>query len=529
VVAASPAPRSVRLAYLAVALWGATSVVRVLRHVGYMESLRTLGYGGFLSRGVLCTLLTLDALLCIMSWIATTCWMRQAFDEAGAADAGPSDSEFLVPLVRLFRVKRLAADLGVRCDPLLVRAEVVVAPPGGYREPTVVGPGTVRLSEPPVNLWVVPGICATAELFGLTIEACLPTSTGLSRLMAMICAMASALGALSAFGAVITIARLQRRLSERAHRQAIEVARCVLQRPRAFAALYAVALFPLIVTAVGEISRIHFHRAGRELPVRELVSRPDAEALLGRFLDPSSRDTAVTLLRPALVLQSVVPCRRSASVDVRGSHIGAVPMTPFDFEWPRSMGQPLSFVAQIWLSDIPASFRGDLPPSGVLSFFMRLGRPFRGDAGDSRVLLHAQDVARWATSPPERIPHLGAAYIVAESYYQLPELDSARIALAFTDISSPTLRHNLELAAASLQPYPAGYQAQMFGWSWAKATSARADDENVLLLQFPLQLADVSREEDGLGLEGVLSFRITPEDLRARRFDRAWAEVSNEI
>jgi len=59
-----------------------------------------------------------------------------------------------------------------------------------------------------------------------------------------------------------------------------------------------------------------------------------------------------------------------AGPEEKNSRIGGTPLLPSDAAWPQWKGEPLSFLAQIDLSEVPSGAdRLGLPESGMLSFF----------------------------------------------------------------------------------------------------------------------------------------------------------------
>jgi hypothetical protein len=77
-------------------------------------------------------------------------------------------------------------------------------------------------------------------------------------------------------------------------------------------------------------------------------------------------DKLVALARPSLVLAT--SRKSSSSIPVGATKIGGFPDVPESFEWPYWNRVPLTFVAQVNLSEI-APFQLGLPNEGLLSFF----------------------------------------------------------------------------------------------------------------------------------------------------------------
>ncbi len=76
------------------------------------------------------------------------------------------------------------------------------------------------------------------------------------------------------------------------------------------------------------------------------------------------------LLQHVLLSASLVPMRTAdQDLPVGSSKLGGEPDLPPDFIWPLRIGQPLSFVAQINLGEIPEIPGGKLFGKGLISFF----------------------------------------------------------------------------------------------------------------------------------------------------------------
>lgn len=93
------------------------------------------------------------------------------------------------------------------------------------------------------------------------------------------------------------------------------------------------------------------------------------EACLARGLTAEQVDLIVSLALPSARL---LPDPAGESDAVGRSRLGGEPDLPVDADWPcDDTGNPLSFIAQIALDEVPPAVRadGDLPDGGLLSFF----------------------------------------------------------------------------------------------------------------------------------------------------------------
>lgn len=130
---------------------------------------------------------------------------------------------------------------------------------------------------------------------------------------------------------------------------------------------------------------------------------PSREALDAHLRGLLPRDHAARLLahaRPSLAL-SLHPT--TAPLDAGASKVGGDPDLPDEVRWPTDpSGVPLSFVAQVDLSRLPA-VDDDLPREGVLSFFYDTVRQPWGSAAahtDSARVLHLTSGALRARPQP---------------------------------------------------------------------------------------------------------------------------------
>ncbi len=100
-------------------------------------------------------------------------------------------------------------------------------------------------------------------------------------------------------------------------------------------------------------------------------------------------DQLIALDRPSIRL-SAESTDPSDGMAVAISHLGGEPDLPPTVDWPEWNGKPLSFIAQIALSEMPELPEARLPPSGLLSFFYEAGQEAWGfdpaDRGAWRVL-----------------------------------------------------------------------------------------------------------------------------------------------
>lgn len=103
---------------------------------------------------------------------------------------------------------------------------------------------------------------------------------------------------------------------------------------------------------------------------------------------PIPRDSQwLVRIQSAILSSRRTACYGSQIDQETRSFLGGSPDLPVDFSWPTHMGAPLTFVAQLDLSELNHS--GDLswlPPTGRLLFFMRVLDNDGYDTSVSRVL-----------------------------------------------------------------------------------------------------------------------------------------------
>lgn len=124
-------------------------------------------------------------------------------------------------------------------------------------------------------------------------------------------------------------------------------------------------------------------RVGKEISF-ERVSRPEhwEKSLRAAGLSAQHAAKLRAAMRPAARL-----AMKKGACPVGSSKLGGLPDAPADFVWPTIARQPLFFVAQLQLAELPASVTHDLelPPKGLLAFF------FGAEAGrQAEPLLHAR-------------------------------------------------------------------------------------------------------------------------------------------
>jgi uncharacterized protein YwqG len=247
-------------------------------------------------------------------------------------------------------------------------------------------------------------------------------------------------------------------------------------------------------------------------------------------------NTWLSLLRPAVRLTAAADPSESPA-----GHLGGTPLLPVDLPWPSWDGHgPLTYVAGLDCAQLPSRVAiPGLPTDGQLLFFYFDGQcddgqalvlPGEPDGQSGARVLHidaAQPVQARSTpdglEPYPRVPLTAQVTITAPSYDHPVLHDTFGAEFSHTAARHP-LRDNTFCTAIGLnddQPLH-----QLGGYAWpvqgdVEYEVATVDDSHprewILLAQF-----DSDDTADMLwGDRGILYWMIRPEDLVARRFDRA--------
>ncbi|OKJ57407.1 YwqG family protein [Streptomyces sp. CB02261] len=277
-------------------------------------------------------------------------------------------------------------------------------------------------------------------------------------------------------------------------------------------------------------------------------SRDDFRSLALQHLWPEVADQWIKLLRPGVRLEAAVGSDRVVG------RLGGLPALPAASAWPVWEGHgPLSFVASVDCASLPADALDiALPEAGTLLFFY-----FDGQLDDGDALVLAEDRESWAGA---RVLHVPADEQAAEHeapagltpYPAVPL--TARVEMTATEPWHPSVRDAFAPGAPLGNRYDHPVCSQDFldalwefdevvghqigghahsvqnpveieiaeavldcGASWADPRLSEEAGAWVLLAQFDSEdAADMM-----WGDAGALYWLIRPEDLAARRFDRA--------
>lgn len=308
-------------------------------------------------------------------------------------------------------------------------------------------------------------------------------------------------------------------------------------------------------------------------------------SLFGRSRRPSPPDTPLAAPTTQEGLDALFAARREPAIWLRriakpvsSSKLGGLPNLPEGVEWPRQgvCGTPLHFLAQIDLAHLPqtplAPKLPALPRQGVLFFFadmeeeMLWGFDERGTHHDATRVIYAATSGA-LRQPPANLPLIGHewgkkdggyaktssvfpeapidAHIIdsfddVDFYFQGVEFGEAdRRTLASIEAATGVTAPTLDFAADD-RAFPAAWVSpprwspdapksaeikrhQMLGAASNVQGAAQAARErgDILLLQLD---TDWGLDESFMFCDcGMSQFWISPRDLAAGRFDRAWA------
>lgn len=249
--------------------------------------------------------------------------------------------------------------------------------------------------------------------------------------------------------------------------------------------------------------------------------------------DPPGAPSPLVAETIATLKAMAQPCLRIAPGGDGRSRFGGAP--EMAGVWPRFEGRPLSFVAQLNLSDLRAAGGpGWLPEDGRLLFFYDLVHGSWGlhaeDAG-SAVVLHETGAPIAATEPDDlpdeaRFPVYPVAFVAGDSY---PSADRVEIDWAVLDATSVDA---LQTALADLAPAAPAHQIGGFPYP-VQSDEMEGECEDVaqrlgqrvsapadwrLLLQL-----DTDEAADMMWCDvGSLYFWIRERDARVGDFSRVW-------
>jgi uncharacterized protein YwqG len=234
---------------------------------------------------------------------------------------------------------------------------------------------------------------------------------------------------------------------------------------------------------------------------------------------------------------------------VGASRLGGVPDLPPDLAWPTFRGKSLAFIAEIDLAEVSATAKDELlPADGTLWFFYSVDEPWGFDPKDQggSVVAYRPPGPRVRRPPPADLPDAARFSPLAlgfARYFDLPDLSDERNPVGADDDAVAELYENARTELAGwrssfshkLLGYPQTIQGPMElecalatqgiyvgdakGYHDPRARALEKDQYDWRLL---LQVDSDDGAHMMWGDAGMLYFWIRQDDLRARRFDKAW-------
>lgn len=280
-----------------------------------------------------------------------------------------------------------------------------------------------------------------------------------------------------------------------------------------------------------------------------MTSSPDLVAAARTHLPADVADAWLSLLRPGIRLVAADGDDDGPTV----GHLGGEPELPDDLAWPVWAGHgPLSFVASVDCAALPGSAAGiGLPTDGRLLFFYFDGQYDDAEAlvifddpesqAGARVLFVPTGRAGAARATPEGIEPYERVRLVAREAATAPSYDHPvlhetfgagfdRAAEPAHPLRDPDFGSAIRPAEGPLHQL-GGYASPVQGdveYEAAQAALGGAVDwrDPALVAEAGRWLLLAQFDSDGdanmmWGDVGVLYWLIRPEDLAARRFDRA--------
>lgn len=253
------------------------------------------------------------------------------------------------------------------------------------------------------------------------------------------------------------------------------------------------------------------------------------------------------LARPSVSINA----RRCAleALTIGASRFGGSPDLPADLPWPHYGGRPLSFLAQINLSDVPVPAESQLPRTGFLAFFYETASMQWGfdptDRGCSHVAFFEVPATELTRAlPPQASPPVETyqpCALTFASQADLPSLDDiicdplqSELAdgegSAYSDVASSlhedTYHHLLGHAQIIQNDMRVECQTASSGTDVSTPDGYRRGEAmHGRALEWEL-LLQIDSDHEGPGWMwgdvGRLYFWLRKQDLAARRFDNAW-------
>ncbi len=283
--------------------------------------------------------------------------------------------------------------------------------------------------------------------------------------------------------------------------------------------------------------------------VTEFATRSVEEVieLVGELGPERVREQLKALVRPAVAFDTV---RIEGAPQIGASRLGGLPDLPDGAEWPRWKKGPLSFIAQIRLSEVaPHDSERLLPDSGMLYFFYDASAQPWGfeppDAEASRAVFVGDEArARCTAAMPADLDARTGAFspcsVTWKTIGTLPSLESMHL-LGPLELSADEeevyldLREAVGVCSEAEQSWMLGYADNIQGDMYVEAERycpdpgnqadprSRALSAGASEWQLLLQVMSDPNANMMWGDAGMIYFWVLRSDLAARDFTRTWS------
>ncbi len=293
-----------------------------------------------------------------------------------------------------------------------------------------------------------------------------------------------------------------------------------------------------------------------------MLTRERIRELIDDYGFSERADEIMAQVRPSIHLSPRYAVE-DADIPIGASKMGGSPDVPDGFEFPTWNDRCLSFIAQIRLADAkPYDLEGLLPPSGMLYFFYEyalycehITQIYYTPLGPYKVIYMEDE-----SVPLHRLPHPVSEYPLTR-YANEPLLVQTEVyrACPIEFELEWTARTHAHRSKQHSGAFPASDEQELF-WDWwckavddelaapmhrllgietdhqasistldyaSKAWSLGTEDDWMLLLQLDSDAAGQATPGFQWVDAGLLYFCIPKADLRARRFDRIWLDMTD--
>jgi hypothetical protein len=193
-------------------------------------------------------------------------------------------------------------------------------------------------------------------------------------------------------------------------------------------------------------------------PIDEARAAEDLRARIHDYCLDGYAEVILHLARPS-VRFSLEPWE-GEPLPERSTYFGGSPDVPIDFQWPSFRSQPLTFIAQIDLSEMIAYAELPLPNAGLLSFFYEaVDQPWGevGEAGSCAVYWIPPEIPTTRTNAPthdEIFPPDGQDWEIADVR---PCRAIPRVAMTLPSEESPLVAPIVGVGEESFEPLAIAY------------------------------------------------------------------------